>query len=112
MKPVLTVVFAIGLASTLASASTPTPVVLWHGMGDTCCNPESMGAIKKLIEQQIPGVYVLSLQIGSDVLEDEENGFFKNVNTQVTMVCAQLAADPQLANGYHSVGFSQGGQFL
>jgi palmitoyl-protein thioesterase len=44
--------------------------------------------------------------------QDEENGFFKNVNTQVNTVCAQLAADPQLANGYHAVGFSQGGQFL
>jgi hypothetical protein len=24
----------------------PTPVVLWHGMGDSCCNPSSMGSIK------------------------------------------------------------------
>ena len=28
----------------------PTPVVIWHGMGDSCCNPASMGRIKQVIE--------------------------------------------------------------
>jgi len=91
---------------------TPTPVVLWHGMGDSCCNPLSMGSIKKTIEQQIPGVYVLSLEIGNTIMQDTLNGFFMNVNKQVDMVCAQLANDTHFQNGYHSVGFSQGGQFL
>ena len=35
-----------------------------------------------------------------------------NVNKQVEMVCQKIATDPKLANGYHAVGFSQGGQFL
>ena len=39
-------------------AAATYPVVLWHGMGDTCCLPTSMGYIKKLIEKTIPGVYV------------------------------------------------------
>lgn len=107
MTLLLFAVLVLGLVT-----ADPTPVVLWHGMGDSCCNPESMGSIKKLIEDNIAGVYVLSLEIGKDVVDDEENGFFMNVNKQVTMVCAQLAADPKLANGYHAVGFSQGGQFL
>lgn len=92
--------------------ATPTPVVLWHGMGDSCCNPLSMGSIKKTIEQQIPGVYVLSLEIGNSILQDTLNGFFMNVNKQVDMVCAELANDTRFSGGYHSVGFSQGGQFL
>jgi len=92
--------------------ATPTPVVLWHGMGDTCCNPLSMGSIKKTIEAQIPNVYVLSIEIGSNQVEDELNGFFMNVNKQVGMVCSQLANDTNMQNGYHSIGFSQGGQFL
>jgi palmitoyl-protein thioesterase len=37
------------------------PTVLWHGMGDTCCNPLSMGSIKKEIEKSIPGIYVNSV---------------------------------------------------
>ena len=44
-----------------ASSEAVRPVVLWHGMGDTCCNPLSMGSIKKDIERAIPGIYVVSM---------------------------------------------------
>lgn len=37
--------------------------------GDSCCNPLSMGAIKKMIEEEIPGIYVLSLMIGKNVVQ-------------------------------------------
>lgn len=140
--------------------------------GDSCCNPLSMGAVKKMVEEEIPGVYVLSLRIGQTVfevkkhpvsvcartngaqlrprdkcrsvrrprpegaeaplmfavpggqvspgtslcdispLQDTENGFFKDVNEQVALVCSQLAQDPQLEGGYNAMGFSQGAQFL
>lgn len=89
-----------------------TPLVLWHGMGDSCCNPLSMGAIKKMIEGEIPGIYVQSLMIGKNIFEDTENGFFKDVNEQVDMVCAKLGQDPKLQGGYNAMGFSQGAQFL
>ncbi|KAJ0055326.1 hypothetical protein NL108_015977, partial [Boleophthalmus pectinirostris] len=79
---------------------------------DSCCNPLSMGSIKRLIEQQIPGVYVLSLMIGKNVIEDTENGFFMEVNEQVAMACEKLAKDPRLQGGYNAMGFSQGAQFL
>ncbi|XP_013854925.1 palmitoyl-protein thioesterase 1 isoform X2 [Austrofundulus limnaeus] len=88
------------------------PLVLWHGMGDSCCNPLSLGFLKKSIEEEIPGIYVLSLMIGKNVLEDTESGFFLDVNTQVSMVCRQLAQDPRLQGGYNAMGFSQGAQFL
>lgn len=45
-------------------------------------------------------------------LQDTENGFFKDVNEQVSMVCSQLAQEPQLKGGYNAMGFSQGAQFL
>lgn len=96
----------------LEAKGDPTPLVIWHGMGDTCCNPLSMGAIKKMVENQIPGIYVLSLQIGNSFIEDMENSFFLNANDQVARVCEQLAKDPKLQQGYNSMGFSQGGQFL
>jgi len=92
--------------------TTATPIVLWHGMGDSCCNPLSMGSIKRLLEKEIPGVYVLSLEIGKNIIEDTENGFFMNVNSQISMVCKLLANDSKLKDGYNSIGFSQGGQFL
>lgn len=90
----------------------PTPIVIWHGMGDTCCNPLSMGSIVSMLKKQIDGVYVLSLEIGNNEIEDMENGFFLNVNTQISMACSIIQQDKNLRSGYHSIGFSQGGQFL
>jgi len=91
---------------------TYRPVVLWHGMGDTCCDPLSMGSIKRFIEKQLPGVYVLSLEIGNNIVEDEANGFLMNVNDQIIEAHSKIANDTQLAQGFNAIGFSQGGQFL
>lgn len=95
-----------------SSNGTVLPVVLWHGMGDTCCFPFSMGSIKKLIEEHTNGTYVRSLEIGANIVLDYESGFFIHPNKQVDYVCKQLAEDEKLANGYNAIGFSQGGQFL
>ncbi|XP_060703451.1 palmitoyl-protein thioesterase 1 isoform X1 [Hemiscyllium ocellatum] len=97
---------------TASNDTEPVPVVIWHGMGDSCCNPLSMGFIKKLVEQEITGIYVLSLEIGNSIAEDMENSFFMNVNDQVELVCNILSKDKNLQNGYNAMGFSQGGQFL
>lgn len=84
----ISAVFSVLLAA-LANAD-PVPVVLWHGMGtvfspvsrlqgddghlsgDSCCNPLSMGGIKDILAEQIPGVYVLSLKIGDTVIQVTE----------------------------------------
>jgi len=92
--------------------AAPIPVVMWHGMGDTCCNPQSMGYIQKLIEQHVPGVYVHSIMLGSNEDDDQMDGFFANMNVQLDKVCHQLASDPKLAGGFNAIGFSQGSQFL
>lgn len=34
-------------------AKNSLPVVLWHGMGDSCCSMGSIGSIKKLIEDKL-----------------------------------------------------------
>ena len=96
----------------LAYASGPVPLVIWHGMGDTCCNPVSMGRIQKQIESSVSGIYVQSLEIGGNVVEDELSGFFINSNKQVDEVCLKLSGDSKLKDGFNVMGFSQGGQFL
>ncbi|RHZ86097.1 hypothetical protein Glove_54g14 [Diversispora epigaea] len=88
------------------------PVVLWHGMGDTCCNPESIGKIREFIQTSLPGIYVYSIMIGDDEEEDKKAGFFGNVNQQVSKVCEKLKNDENLRNGFNAIGFSQGGQFI
>ncbi|KAK3089757.1 hypothetical protein FSP39_006258 [Pinctada imbricata] len=71
-----------------------------------------MGSIKRLIEKEVRGVHVNSLEIGSSVSEDTENGFLMPVNKQIDIACQALAKDSKLQSGYNAIGFSQGGQFL
>ncbi|KAF9786575.1 hypothetical protein SFRURICE_016298 [Spodoptera frugiperda] len=107
MKTLFILLFVIKLIS-----AKPTSIILWHGMGDTCCVSFSLGGIKIFLEKQIPGVYVNSLRIGNSNVEDFENGYFMNPNKQVDYVCQQLASDPNLKDGFNAIGFSQGSQFL
>merc|ERR1712004_499686 len=88
-----------------------TPTVLWHAMGDSCCNPITMGYFIDTIKSET-NAYVLSLQIGDNAIDDTLNGFFLDTNVQIEMVCKQIAEDPELQNGYNAIGLSQGGQFL
>ncbi len=81
------------------ASPAPVPIVIWHGMGDNCCNPWSMGYVKKMLERHLPGVHVRSLMIGESAAADTENGFFMDVNAQVRMVCDKIAKDPKLQNG-------------
>jgi len=71
-----------------------------------------MGKIKKLLEENLPGVYVYSIEVGNSIEEDAFNSYFKNVNEQIEYVYAKLKNDTELANGFNAYGFSQGGQFL
>ncbi|XP_075979003.1 palmitoyl-protein thioesterase 1 [Anticarsia gemmatalis] len=107
MKTLLIFVSIITLIS-----GTPTPIVLWHGMGDTCCISFSLGGFKVFLEEQIPGVYVTSLRIGNSTVEDFENGYFMKPDLQVQYACKVLSEDPQLKDGFNAIGFSQGSQFL
>jgi len=99
--------FLIGFAS-----ATYRPVVLWHGMGDTCCYSFSMGYISGLIQSALPGIYVYSVEIGGSITFDEIEGFIGNANDQIDFVCNQIASDPNLAKGFNAIGFSQGSQLL
>jgi len=96
--------FLLVLSLCLFLTSGSPPVVLWHGMGDSCCNPLSMGNFVKLLKRQLPGPYILSLRIGSNIVEDTSNGFFMNANHQIDYVCRILKADQNLSQGYHAIG--------
>ncbi|KAI8825926.1 palmitoyl protein thioesterase [Fimicolochytrium jonesii] len=114
-SPTLFVVCAITLLCSVVLAAPPAPhrpIVLWHGMGDSCCNPESMGAVKAFLEEELPGVYVRSIMIGDNEEEDRRAGFFGVVKDHVERVCEELRADPNLRAGFNAIGFSQGGQFF
>lgn len=101
---------AAGL-SQRGSNGAALPVVLWHGMGDSCCSMGSMGSIKQLIEDKL-GVFVHSIATGVGEYQDVWSSFYGNVNQQVGKVCGELASMEELKGGFNMVGFSQGGQFL
>ncbi|GMS90856.1 hypothetical protein PENTCL1PPCAC_13031, partial [Pristionchus entomophagus] len=98
--------------SSAYSAGTPTPVVIWHGMGDTCCQSDSMHGLVQRVKDMIPGVYVYSVALDKDPEEDRHMSYVANMNEQVQRVCDWIAADPKLQNGYNAMGASQGSQFL
>jgi len=115
MKSVLRIILAVIVVLCFCSCQGSTiirPTVLWHGMGDTCCYPFSMGAIKNLIEKNLPGIYVYSIEVGNSIEEDEYNSYFMNVNDQLDQVCEKLKNISALELGFNAIGFSQGGQFL
>ncbi|KAG9509216.1 Palmitoyl-protein thioesterase 1, partial [Fragariocoptes setiger] len=87
-----------------------TPVVMWHGMGDTAHG--SIEVIKRSLESKYPGMYVLSIQIGNSVVEDELASYFGNANEQVDEACRQVLSDNRITKhgSLNVIGFSQGGQ--
>ncbi|XP_052870898.1 palmitoyl-protein thioesterase 1-like isoform X1 [Anopheles cruzii] len=87
------------------------PIVLWHGMGDTCCFPFSLGGLKKFLQAELD-VYVKSIEIGNSIVSDFKSGYMLHPNKQVEMVCADLREDAALSGGFNGIGFSQGGQFM
>lgn len=92
--------------------SSDTPVVFWHGMGDTAYG--SINIDRLALKRKYPNMTVLSIQIGGNVVEDELGGYFINVNHQVAEACNSLLNNDIIRNhkAFNAVGFSQGSQFL
>ncbi|VDN08930.1 unnamed protein product [Dibothriocephalus latus] len=96
---------------TLAHGETPLGVVIWHGMGDTGAS----GAIvhlSNIIREEIPGIFVLDLLIGGSSLIDRLNTYFMPINKQLARACEIVHSNKNLSQGFHLIGFSQGGLFV
>jgi palmitoyl-protein thioesterase len=87
-----------------------TPIVFWHGMGDTCC--DKIANLSQTIQTWYPGTFIHSIALGTTPDEDRRASFFGIINDQIDQVCEELKEIPQLSNGFHGVGFSQGGLFM
>ncbi|KAL4448301.1 hypothetical protein ABPG75_005520 [Micractinium tetrahymenae] len=98
-------------AASGSSGQSWLPIVMWHGMGDSCCST-GFGAVKTFIEATLPGVFVHSIATARSPMADLMGSYFGNLNEQVDRVCDELMGMEELKDGYVAVGFSQGGQFL
>ncbi|KAH8828523.1 palmitoyl-protein thioesterase [Flagelloscypha sp. PMI_526] len=87
------------------------PLVVWHGLGDSYASP-GMLEFAELLKEQHPGLFVHLIYVDEDNDKDKEAGFYGYVNDQISLVAEQLAAIPELKDGFDAIGFSQGGQFL
>ncbi|KAG5520054.1 hypothetical protein PMAC_001130 [Pneumocystis sp. 'macacae'] len=89
---------------------TGLPVVIWHGLGDSY-NSEAMQEIVDILSELL-NTYVHSVYLDEYSLNDKNDGFFGNVNSQIDFVSQQLLSIEELKNGFNAIGFSQGGLFL
>ena len=109
---VILIVITVVLCVTPSSKNETLPVVIWHGMGDTCCLPFSMGVIKSILHKYLNNTYVYSIKVGKWFWDDFFHSFEMHPNKQISDVCIQIQNDSKLQNGFNAIGFSQGGQFL
>mmetsp|Transcript_423 Transcript_423/g.1175 ORF Transcript_423/g.1175 Transcript_423/m.1175 type:complete len:437 (-) Transcript_423:57-1367(-) len=83
------------------------PVVFAHGMGDSCFN-SGMQSITKHASDLLGGVYSTCIPTAKTQSKDTSNGFFLNMDASVDVFAKAVQSDPNLKNGFHGIGFSQG----
>jgi len=105
--------YSAAIQATTLRTPTYKPIVIWHGMGDTCCNAEQgTGKFVEYLKERLPHVYIKSIATGESEDEDQKSTYMGNINAQLTTVCEELAQDDNLKGGFNAIGFSQCGLFL
>ncbi|GAX23833.1 palmitoyl-protein thioesterase [Fistulifera solaris] len=87
------------------------PVVLAHGMGDSCFN-KGMQHLTQHVSQLLGGVYTVCIPTGKNQQEDTKNGYFLNMDASVDVFAEAIQQNDQLQNGFHAIGFSQGNNVI
>lgn len=82
------------------------PLVVAHGMGDSCFNP-GMEQITSLAGKR-RGVYSVCVPDGSSQVGDTTNAFLTTMGAQVADFAARVRADSKLRGGFDAMGLSQG----
>ena len=86
------------------------PVVIAHGMGDSCFN-RGMKSITKAAGEKV-GAYSTCIPTGDTRNEDTINGFFLNMDASVDVFAEKVRADPRLQGGFNAFGLSQGNNVI
>ena len=86
------------------------PVVLAHGMGDSCFN-SGMKSVATAIGKKL-GVYSTCKPTADSWLMDTIDGFLKNMDASVDEFAKRVKADPKLAGGFNALGLSQGNNLI
>jgi len=86
------------------------PIVVTHGMGDSCFNP-GMKSITAAAGTH-KGVYSVCVPGGDNKISDTLSGFFTTMDKNVDIFAAKVAADPKLTGGFDAIGLSQGNSVI
>ncbi|KAF3908297.1 Dolichyldiphosphatase [Arthrobotrys entomopaga] len=105
-----------GIFASLASATGPLPLVIWHGLGDTFDNP-GLQSVAELYASIYPGAATHIIRLADDGGNDRKASYFGSLPSELGDVCEQLSSNPNLTStaaphGVHALGFSQGGLFM
>lgn len=92
------------------TSASPSAVQL-NKTGDSY-DSEGIQSVCELFQHVYPSTYVYPIRLAPSGSSDRSATFIGNVNQQLSTVCADLAAIPELSDGFNALGFSQGGQFL
>ena len=82
------------------------PVVFLHGMGDSGSNP-GMQSMCQTASDKYPGLYVVCANVANGL-----SSITKPLAEQVEEFADFVRSDQKLSDGFHAVGFSQGGLVL
>lgn len=75
LRLAMTVLFVfLFLFVTSALASTPRPLVIWHGLGDSHSSPGMLRFVS-MVQDIHPGMFVHSVYIDEDLDKDRRAGF-------------------------------------
>ena len=71
-----------------------------------------MQHITKHVSDLLGGTYSTCIATGKNQAEDTKNGYFLNMDASVDVFAQAVALDPELQNGFHAIGFSQGNNVI
>lgn len=88
-----------------------TPILLWHGMGDSY-NSVSMQRLLTSLQSSYPNAPIHSIALDEDGAADQQRGIMGDAMFDIENVCLTLKNSTEFDNGVHGIGISQGGLFL
>jgi palmitoyl-protein thioesterase len=88
-------------------ADAALPVVVGHGMGDSCFNP-GMKQITSEIGKRV-NAYAACIPTGNNDIEDTINGFLMSVDKSIDVFAAKIRNDTNFKDGFNVFSLSQSG---
>eukprot|EP00924_Labyrinthula_sp_SR-Ha-C_P007569 snap_masked-scaffold_42-processed-gene-0.9-mRNA-1 protein AED:0.04 eAED:0.07 QI:0/-1/0/1/-1/1/1/0/323 len=95
------------------SVSTPIPVIISHGMGDSCFNP-GIKSLSKAVSSWLSNAEVLCVPLGDSLTDDALHSFSLTMTEQVEVYANRLKklSLENSFSSYNGLGFSQGNLLL